>query len=80
MALRDKIAHFFLRYLAVPKTPKIIPGKTHIACIGDSITFGAGVNGKTEQTWEYCLGQKLGDLQDFPVHAIDRQDSADLAE
>lgn len=27
-----------------------------------------------------ALGQKLGDLQDFPVHAIDRQDSADLAE
>ena len=61
MALRDKIAHLFLKYLAVPKTPKIIPGKTHIACIGDSITFGAGVNGKTEQTWEYCLNQKLGD-------------------
>ncbi|MBP3781090.1 MAG: DUF1659 domain-containing protein [Selenomonas sp.] len=27
-----------------------------------------------------ALGQKLGNLQEFPVHAIDRQDTADLAE
>ncbi len=26
------------------------------------------------------IGRKLGDLQTFPVHAIDRQDTADLAE
>ena len=61
MSFQEKIAHFFLKYLAVPKTPKLLPGKRYIACIGDSITFGAGVNGKKTETWEYCLNQKLGD-------------------
>ena len=35
--------------------------KFHIACIGDSITFGAGVNGKTQMTWEHFLNELLGE-------------------
>lgn len=61
MSFRKKIEHYFLKYLAVPRTPEVLPGKIHIACLGDSITFGAGVNGKKEETWEYCLNQILGD-------------------
>ena len=59
--LKEKIADFFLRHLAIPKTPKVIEGRKHIACIGDSITFGAGVNGKKEETWEYYLEHLLDD-------------------
>ena len=61
MSLQDKIGRFFLKYLAVPATPKLLPGKKRIACIGDSITFGAGVNGRKERTWEFFLGGLLGD-------------------
>lgn len=50
-----------LKYLAVPRSPKVLPGKIHIACIGDSITYGAGVRGKADKTWEYYLNQILGD-------------------
>jgi lysophospholipase L1-like esterase len=52
--------HFALKYLVVPKTPVYEQGKIHIACLGDSITFGAGVNGKKEETWEYFLNELLG--------------------
>ncbi|MEE3408965.1 MAG: SGNH/GDSL hydrolase family protein, partial [Erysipelotrichaceae bacterium] len=65
MSFQKKIEHFILKYLAVPKTPKYLEGKRHIACIGDSITFGAGVNGKKEETWEHFLNHRLGD--DFQV-------------
>lgn len=60
MTLRERIGHLVLKYLAVPKTPELLPGKKTIACIGDSITFGAGVRGKKEKTWEYFLNEKLG--------------------
>ena len=43
MKISDILSHFVLKYLVVPKSPKILPDKTHIACIGDSITYGAGV-------------------------------------
>ena len=49
-----------MKYLAVPKLPSITEGKKTIACIGDSITFGAGVRGKIELTWEYHLEKLLG--------------------
>ena len=61
MRFQDFVAHMFLKYLVIPKTPKILPGRVHIACLGDSITFGAGVRGKTELTWEHFLNQLLGD-------------------
>ena len=62
MALTEKfISHIVLKYLVVPKSPVVIQEKKHIACIGDSITYGAGVNGKTNQTWEYFLNEIIGD-------------------
>ena len=45
MALKDLMMHLILKYLVIPETPKILSGKIHIACIGDSITYGAGVRG-----------------------------------
>lgn len=47
-----------------PKPPALAEGKTHIACIGDSITYGAGVldeNGDAyeELTWPYYLEEKF---------------------
>ena len=57
------IGKFVLKYLVVPKAPKVEKDKIRIACIGDSITYGAGVVGKNykHSTWEYFLQQKLGD-------------------
>ena len=55
------LEHFVLKYLAVPKLPKADEKKKKIVCIGDSITFGAGVRGKKHQTWEFCLESKLGE-------------------
>lgn len=42
-------------YLLFPAAPKPKKGKKHIVCIGDSITFGAGV-------------QPLQDLQSYPAY------------
>ena len=47
-----------------PKPPVLTEGVTHIACIGDSITYGAGVldeNGEAyeELTWPHYLEQKF---------------------
>ena len=61
MSFQDLISHFVLKFLAVPPTPRIQPGKRLLACIGDSITFGAGVMGKPNKTWEYFLNQSLGE-------------------
>ncbi len=61
MSLKDTISDLFLKYLAVPPAPRVLPDKIHIACIGDSITFGAGVQGRKKMTWEYCLNEILGE-------------------
>ena len=66
MKISDILSHFVLKYLVVPKSPKILPDKTHIACIGDSITYGAGVKGRTEQT---ISGRTLQDEGDYPYRA-----------
>lgn len=60
---KEMIGKFVLKYLVVPKAPKVEKDKIRIACIGDSITYGAGVIGKNykRSTWEYFLQQKLGD-------------------
>ena len=60
---KEMIGKFVLKYLVVPKAPKVEKDKIRIACIGDSITYGAGVVGKNykHSTWEYFLQQKLGD-------------------
>lgn len=61
MEIRKMIDHFVLKYLAVPRPPKVSEDKKLVACIGDSITFGAGVQGRKEKTWEYYLNEILGD-------------------
>ena len=48
-------------YLKLPRRPKAAKGKINVACIGDSLTRGAGVRGKRELTWEYFLNEKLGE-------------------
>lgn len=50
-----------MKYAAGNRNPKLLKGKKRIACVGDSITFGHGVRGKTEETWEYYLNGILGD-------------------
>ena len=46
-----------------PLSPKVKKNKTHIACIGDSITWGAGVwNKRDKYTYEVLLNNKLDNL------------------
>ena len=45
-----------------PSAPKPIPGKRHLVCIGDSITFGAGVVPQQHRySYPSFLQNKLGD-------------------
>ena len=61
MSFQKLIERIILKYLVVPKPPVVQSDKRLIACIGDSITFGAGVRENREvSTWEYHLEQKLG--------------------
>lgn len=55
---------YFDRMMTRPERPR--RGKRRIACVGDSITFGAGV-GKTRKTdaWPYVWQRELG--EDFQV-------------
>ena len=48
-------------YLKLPRRPETVKGKVNIACIGDSVTRGAGVRGRRKQTWECFLNEKLGE-------------------
>ena len=49
-----------------PPAPKIKQGKVHIACVGDSITYGAGVLGhRIRQSYPAYLQEMLG--QDYQV-------------
>lgn len=49
-----------------PTPPKLLPNKRHIACIGDSITWGAGVwNQRNKSTFEVILNNRLG--EDYQV-------------
>ena len=59
MNLGKLFGEFMMKYFVGNRNPKVIKGKKHIACIGDSITFGQGIKGKRELTWEYLLEQKL---------------------
>lgn len=61
MLLKKLMTYIELKYLVIPKPPVLMDGRKKIACIGDSITYGAGVNGRTEETWEYFLEQMLGE-------------------
>lgn len=55
------LSRIAMKYLMVPRPPVVDARKKKIACIGDSITFGAGVNGKMNKTWEHYLEEKLED-------------------
>lgn len=48
-------------YMYQPKKDKPDPRKRYLACIGDSITFGAGVAlARKQQAWPYLLEKLLG--------------------
>ncbi len=65
MKLREWLGRMLLKY-AVQKPPVILDGKKKIACVGDSITYGAGVLADRDvSTWEYFLEKMLG--TDFQV-------------
>ncbi len=50
------------RLLWKPPAPKPIPGKRHLVCVGDSITFGAGVIlHRHKYSYPAFLQQMLGD-------------------
>ncbi|MBR5048115.1 MAG: hypothetical protein IKX74_00440 [Erysipelotrichaceae bacterium] len=61
MELHRIIGHFLMKHFAGKRQPVVDSGKKHIACIGDSITYGNGVRGKKELTWEFLLNEILGD-------------------
>lgn len=61
MGLQNTLSHMIMKYLVVPKAPKVLNGKKKLVCVGDSITYGAGVRKNHHvSTWAYHLGQKLG--------------------
>lgn len=65
MKLREWLGRMLLKY-AVQKQPEIRAGKREIACVGDSITYGAGVlTDHDVSTWEYFLEKRIG--TDFQV-------------
>ena len=43
---------------------KAADGKTKVACVGDSITFGAGVKEREKNNYPAVLGRLLGDTHD----------------
>lgn len=79
--LKKMIGNLCLRYL-VPKPPAIQAGKKLVACIGDSITYGAGVvQDHDHRTWEYFLQQKLGDeyqVLNYGISGRTLQDEGDF--
>ena len=44
--------------------PAMAAEKIRIACVGDSITFGAGVKNRTKNSYPVVLGKSLGDGYD----------------
>ena len=54
-------AGVYLALRRIPRADKPEPGKRTIACIGDSITYGAGVK-RTRRidAWPYVLNRRLG--------------------
>ncbi len=82
MSISRKIGILILKVLSSGKPPKIIPNRKHIACIGDSITQGAGVvKNHDVNTWEYFLNQLLGDdyqVLNYGLSGRTLQDEGDL--
>lgn len=59
IALTLAICVYQYRMFQHPKPPEIIHNKKHIACVGDSITFGAGVYRERERKAYPAVLQKL---------------------
>ncbi len=81
MEIGRLIGRFFMKYMAGNRNPKVLPDRKHIACIGDSITFGAGVMGKESLTWEHFLNEIIGDeyqVINYGVSGRTLQDEGDM--
>lgn len=65
-----------------PSTKLNLKVVTSVNSVGHEVlaTRSYAVNPELTDDDVLAIGQKLGNLQEFPVHAIDRQDTADLAE
>ena len=60
MGFQSFCNHITMKYLTVPKAPIPQAGKKLVACVGDSITYGAGVReNHNTSTWEYHLEKML---------------------
>ena len=66
----------------IPRAGRAKPGKRQLVCIGDSITFGAGVVWARERNaWPFQLGRLLGEdwqVLDYGVSGATAQDEADF--
>lgn len=64
----------------VPRVPPPVPGTVRIACVGDSITFGALVKGRKTNCYPAQLGKRLGNgysVRNFGANGHAVQKSAD---
>ena len=65
-----------------PPAEKAKAGKKHLVCVGDSITFGAGVLwSRKKSAWPYVLNRLLGDtwqVLNYGVSGTTAQDEADF--
>ena len=65
-----------------PAKDRIVPGKRRIACIGDSITFGAGVAlTRKRDAWPYLLNGLLGEdwqVLDYGISGATASSKGDL--
>ena len=67
----------------LPRAERAAPGMRHLVCIGDSITFGAGVAWARElRAWPYRLNKLLGkdwQVLNLGVSGATAQDEADFS-
>ena len=81
MEIGRLIGRFFMKHMAGNRNPKVLPDRKHIACIGDSITFGAGVMGRESLTWEHFLNEIIGNkyqVINYGVSGRTLQDEGDM--
>ena len=75
-------AAVFLQRMQNPAAPKAVEGKTHIACIGDSITYGVGVIGhRNTQSYPVYLQESMGDayqVLNYGLSGRTLQDEGDM--
>lgn len=72
----------YLKNVEFPRPPKVDADKRHIACIGDSVTYGAGVLGKrSTSTYPVYLQGLVGDdwqVLNYGLSGRTLMDSADV--